>query len=45
MLKGKDLQGYKKLITRGPNKGKYKQFSATEHKQQYIRDNNVYYWV
>ena len=45
VLQGKDLKGYSKLITRGPNKGKYKQFTATEHKQQFIRDNNIYYWI
>ncbi len=44
VLAGKDLKGYAKLITRGKNKGKYKQFTPTEHKQQFIRDNNIYYW-
>src|SRR5574344_277040 len=45
VLRGKDLKGYKKLITRGKNKGQVKIIKATQHKQEYIRDNNVYYWV
>lgn len=45
VLNGKDLKGYEKLITRGKNKGKIKYVSATTHKQEYIRDNNIYYWV
>ena len=45
VLKGKDLNGYTKAITRGPNKGTVKVIKATQHKQEYIRDNNVYYWI
>ena len=45
VLGGKDLKGYEKLITRGKNKGKIKHITATQHKQEYIRDNNVYYWI
>lgn len=45
VLNGKDLNGYTKLITRGKNKGLYKIITATQHKQEYIRDNNVYYWI
>ena len=45
VLRGKDLKEYTKLITRGKNKGMVKTIKPTQHKQEYIRDNNVYYWV
>lgn len=45
VLRGKDLKGYTKLITRGKNKGQVKIIKPNEHKSEYIRDNNVYYWV
>lgn len=45
VLGGKDLEGYEKLIKRGKNKGKIKYISATTYKQEYIRDNNIYYWI
>lgn len=45
VLEGAKLTGYTKHITRGKNKGTVKNISATEHKQQFIRDNNIYYWI
>lgn len=45
VLRGKDLKGYTKLITRGKNKGTVKVIKPTQHKQEYIKDNNIYYWV
>lgn len=45
VLEGSKLTGYTKLITRGKNKGQLKYISATQHKQEFIRDNNIYYWV
>ena len=45
VLEGAKLTGYTKLITRGKNKGTVKNISTTEHKQQFIRDNNIYYWI
>ena len=45
VLEGAKLSGYTKFITRGKNKGMIKIIKPTQHKQEYIRDNNVYYWV
>lgn len=45
VLQGKDLKGYTKPITRGINKGTVKVIKPTQHKQEYIRDNNIYYWI
>lgn len=44
VLEGAKLTGYTKLITRGKNKGSVKVIKATQHKQEFIRDNNIYYW-
>ena len=45
VLRGKDLKGYTKLITRGKNKGTVKIIKANQHRSEYIRDNNIYYWI